>query len=374
MLGLFVKNHALSVNAYCDVSVVYISNKTQQHKCIEITENTENNILTVSASIRARGSGMLQHVLMACRWLIALQQCWHIICRNRGKPNLTHVHVLTRQGLLALWLKIVYRIPYIVSEHWSRYFPENHQYKGWFRRLTTKFVLRHSEALLCVSGCLLRAMQKNGLRHAKSHIIFNVVDTDLFRPLPNKPIHDYIDLVHISCFDEKSKNISGLLQAIKMLCLTTKNIRLSLIGDGRDKSMLEEVATKLGFDDGTVIFHGLLTPGEVANRLQKADFLIQTSYYETFGTVVAESMACGVPVISTGVGIYPEIYTPSFGVLIPSTNAADIADSIQRAIMSKEAFNPEALRHFAVLKFSTQSIGQQLSEIYTAHSIKKASS
>ncbi len=357
----------MCVNPYCDVSVLYIFNNTRQQKSIEISENTENNIFEVSASIRVHGYGVLRQVLATFRWLIAFKRCYNIICIKYGKPNLTHVHVLTRQGLMALWLKIFFHIPYLVSEHWSRYFPENHQFKGWFRKLAAKLVLKQSEALICVSDCLLQAMKNNGLTHPKSHIVPNVVDTDLFQPLQNKPSSDFIHLVHISCFDEKSKNISGLLRALKMLCQASPPFRLHLIGDGTDKKTLEEMAEKIGFETGVVNFHGLLSPDDVAGRLQKADFLIQTSHYETFGTVIAESMACGVPVISTGVGIYPEIHSPSFGVLIPSDDDSVIADSIKKAIMLKKEFNREAMRQFAVLKFSRQSIGQQLFGIYSSH-------
>ena len=39
-------------------------------------------------------------------------------------PDLVHVQVALKAGLIALYLKWKYRIPYVLTEHWSGYYPE----------------------------------------------------------------------------------------------------------------------------------------------------------------------------------------------------------------------------------------------------------
>lgn len=367
MLGLFVKNLAESLAPFCKISVLHISAIAGQSKPIVLDEKTEDGILTVSASISSRQRYLFQRIVLAFRWIVAFQQCWKAIRKKQGTPDLAHVHVLTRPGILALWLKWFHGIPFIISEHWSRYFPENNQFKGFVRKVMTRHILKQSCALICVSESLYSAMKKNGLTHAVKHTIPNVVNTQLFHPLAKKPKHDFYDVIHISCFEEQSKNITGLLKGMKIVCSMRNDVRLQLVGDGHDKSMVESLALELGLLPDVVVFRGTLLPVEVTGLLQQADFLVQTSHYETFGTVVAESLACGVPVISTGVGIFPEIFTPKLGVLIRSTNDADIAEAILEAIGSISTFNSIAMRELAITHFSYENVGQRLFQIYQSH-------
>ena len=60
---------------------------------------------------------------------------------KNGQPDMCHVHVLSRTAVLALYLKTLHQIPYLITEHWSRYFPQNVKkgsYKGFFRKIFTK--------------------------------------------------------------------------------------------------------------------------------------------------------------------------------------------------------------------------------------------
>ena len=81
------------------------------------------------------------------------------------------------------------------------------------------------------------------------------------------------------------------------------------------------------------------TLGQTAHRgmpnfLQSGDVALFLSLWEeTFGLVVAEAMACGTPVISYPVGIAPEIIDGSNGIIVPTSNPADVADAIERLML-----------------------------------------
>jgi glycosyltransferase involved in cell wall biosynthesis len=112
-------------------------------------------------------------------------------------------------------------------------------------------------------------------------------------------------------------------------------------------------------------------PELLKSKLQQADYLIQTSHYETFSTVVAESLACGVPVISTPVGIFPEIFGHGIGILIQSAEPDEIAKSIAIAIKSRGSHNNKAMTEIATKLFSNESVGEALFAIYTDVLVKQ---
>jgi glycosyltransferase involved in cell wall biosynthesis len=80
---------------------------------------------------------------------------------------------------------------------------------------------------------------------------------------------------------------------------------LALVGDGPYRSKLEEI-----FAGKSVTFNGYMTGETLSAAYASADiFVFPSSMFETFGLVVAEAMAAGLPVVSSRVGGVPEIIT-----------------------------------------------------------------
>lgn len=366
MPGLFAKNHIDSLIGRCSNSVLYLHFSTKQAGRFVIEKSETNDVFTCIIYIKKASCRIvfISQLINAFKYWQAFLKGYRLVRTIRNTPDIVHVHVLTRPAIPALYLKWKYGIPYLISEHWSRYFPEHNGYKGFIRKKLTHLALKKSEALICVSVALQKAMQKHGLQHNNHFIIPNIVDTKLFQPTNEKPLSKAPELIHISCFENKSKNISGLLEAIALLKSNKIRVKLHLAGDGEDKPELERYAKELGLNSQDIIFHGLLMPEELANKLRNADFLIQTSNYETFSTAVVESLACGVPVISTPVGIFPEIYEPSIGIMIPSGKADDIAHAIETAGNRKYDYNTDYLQSITDKQFSKESIGKALTGIY----------
>lgn len=368
MLGLFVSNHLQCLAGKCENSLLYLQFVEKQNAVFEIVNSDEGSSFNCTVYIRkARGRfKFLSALLNGFRYFNAFRRGYNIIRLRKNKPDLVHVHVLTRPAIFALLLKLLHGIPYIISEHWSRYFPEHNAFQGFCRKRITQFILRHSEMLLCVSASLYKAMKAHGLNHQQHFTLANAVDTDLFKPSGDRPDSKVTRLIHISCFEDKSKNISGLLMALQILKSKSIAISLDLVGDGIDRAEMEALATKLGLGPDDVIFHGTLQPGILVKLLQLSDFLVQTSRYETFSTVVAESIACGIPVLSTPVGIFPEIFEPDLGLIIPGNSPDDIAGIVIQAVSRKGNFDSTAMRRIAIQRFSNESVGKELIERYSS--------
>lgn len=84
-----------------------------------------------------------------------------------------------------------------------------------------------------------------------------------------------------------------------------KHIPLKIRGSGR---LIEDVKTSIHMNPQIQLVHRL-PQAELTELIKGARFLVWPSegYYETFGFVAAEAFACGVPVISSNVGVMQEM-------------------------------------------------------------------
>ena len=293
---------------------------------------------------------------------------WRALQREGWIPDVVQLNVIQKQGLLALWLKRQYGIPYIIVEHWSGYLPES----GQFLRmpvLTRLFYARVAEkatTLLTVSAPLQQAMQKAGFQAKQWGMIDNVVDDFFFENIPNNRNNpnnpnNPKTLIHVSCFDERAKNIRGLLLAVKMLAVQRQEFRLVLIGTGVDYEEVRAFADSLHLPEGLLYWTGELTPREVAEWLHRADALVLSSRYETYGIVLAEAAAAGVPILSTPVGIAKETADLIVPQEIAQNKPGRFAEFIESILWGTDRITNKKQD---TSRFTAAAVGKKLKAIY----------
>ena len=351
MFGLFVQRHAEVASLYDDITVVYVHPDENAHRKFEIERTVENGVDTIRIYYKKKGK-----VSSALRYYRACLKGLELA----GKPDLIHVHVLTRMGLVAYRQKLLHGIPYIVTEHWSRYLPGN-DFGGWLRKKLTKVVIKNAKCITTVSEVLARAMQSHGLKHPNYQILPNVIDTDLFKPLPHH--NEVPKIVHVSCFEDKSKNISGLLEALKLMQDKGVAYEAVLIGEGMDLEAMKRKAVDLGLTD-CVRFTGLLQGQALVDEWATGDFFVLPSHYETGGIVLLEAMACGLPVVATNVGALPEIVDESNGLLVPDCDIEALAEAMERLCDTYNKYDTEVLRNQVVKRYSKEIVGQLIHQLY----------
>lgn len=351
MFGLFVQRHAEAAALYNDISVVYVHADETLARKFDIVKTNENNVETVRVYYKKPKS----RIVSLFRFLKANSLAFKLL----GKPDIIHVHVLTRCGVVALWQKIVHGTPYIITEHWSRYLPGN-DFSGFLRKATTKVFVKNAAAVTTVTENLAKAMQNHGLKNKNYVVLPNVVDVSLFKPIEKK--NSKIKIIHVSCFENKSKNISGLIDALAIL--ESRNIKYQcvFIGEGIDfETMKEYVAAKL--NPLNIRFTGLLQGQELADEMASGDFLVLSSNYENMPVVILEALACGLPVVSTDVGGIKEMVDESCGILVPAKDSEKLADAMQ-TIITNLNYDPSTLRNKVLSKYSYEAVGKFLDDIY----------
>jgi glycosyltransferase involved in cell wall biosynthesis len=135
------------------------------------------------------------------------------------------------------------------------------------------------------------------------------------------------------------KGVETALRALAHIPAAT----LLVAGDGEDRPRLERIVAELGLGS-RVRFLGGLERRELPRLYRSADLLLATSHAsETFGIGPVEAQACGLPVVASRFGGFPEVIDEGrTGLLVPPRDPlalaeavnALLADSARRAAMA----------------------------------------
>jgi glycosyltransferase involved in cell wall biosynthesis len=367
MPGLFIERHARSVAAHCRVSVLYVHADSPEIKHKNETDVTrDEELLQLRVYFRSSGSRLpiLRQLTNTCRFISAHCKGYGIIKKENGKADLLHVNVLTRLGVLAMIWKFLTGTPYVITEHWTRYLPSMDNFKGRWRKCLTRMVVKRASAVLPVTDNLRKAMESHGLLNRNYIIIPNVVDVNMFHPSEGQPSGPRKKFAHVSCFEDRQKNISGLLRVLQRLAGYRHDWECHMIGDGIHYQRLMALAGEMGLNDKEVIFHGLKENEELAALMREAWFQVMFSRFENLPVVILESFASGVPVLSTDVGGIREHLNSGLGMLIPAEDEEALFQGLVEMLDHPERFDKKKIRTYAVEHFSKEVIGNQLFDVY----------
>ncbi|MEF8940414.1 MAG: glycosyltransferase, partial [Salinivenus sp.] len=137
------------------------------------------------------------------------------------------------------------------------------------------------------------------------------------------------------------KNVGGLLDALARQAGTETT--LTIVGDGPRRSELEQQARTLGLKN-RVRFLGQCDRGSVREALWDAHAFVLPSHHETFGVVLLEAMATGLPVLATASGGPEDLVTPETGLLVPPGDPAALVDGLSALRDRWSAFDADTIR------------------------------
>ena len=316
-------------------------------------------------AVRAQGCEV--RVLFSNTWRDTRRQ-WCALRREGWMPDVVQLNVIQKQGILALWLKKRYGIPYVIVEHWSGFLPENGAYlrnNGSLKRKIYEKIAAEASVILPVSERLKEAMQTCGIQNARWEKIHNVVDDFFFEKEESRKskVERRKTLLHVSCFDEAAKNVKGLLRAAKMLTEKRQDWQLVLVGTGADYKEVRAYAETLAFPEGTLRWTGELTPREVAEEMHKADAFVLPSNYENAPVVLSESLAMGLPIIASRIGGIPEMVDDESGILVPTRDEKALAEAMDEMLDNLDKYDSEKIR-LQGEQYSFETVGKHFKAVY----------
>jgi glycosyltransferase involved in cell wall biosynthesis len=368
MPGLFIERHARSVAGYADVAVLYVHQDNQlKERKFEVDYSKDDELVQIRIYYRPVSNSfpVIPSLTNFFRYLKFHRKGLKLLKAEFGKPDLLHVNVLTRLGFIALIYKWMTGTPYVITEHWTRYLPHMDNFKGAVRKAVTRLVAGKASAILPVTDNLRKAMESHGLRNNNYRIIPNVVDMKMFSIAATQVTGEMKHFIHVSCFEDKQKNISGILRVLKRLSEIRTDWTCGMIGEGIHLDRLIAYAKELGIEGRFVHFYGLKENEELAKLMAEAGFQIMFSRFENLPVVILESYACGVPVLSTNVGGIREHLDNNLGILIKSENEDQLLEKLIYMLDHYGEYNKQEIREYAESHFSREVIGKQLFDVYS---------
>jgi len=182
-----------------------------------------------------------------------------------------------------------------------------------------------------------------GIRPEKIEVIYNSHDR-IYRPVKGHEMLDTIKrkygliekfILYVGALQPR-KNLVGLIKAWDIL-RKKYGLKIKLVVVGKEAWLSSEImkAIKNIKYSQDIIYTGYIPKEELPFVFNAADLFVFPSFYEGFGLVVLEAMACGIPVITSNNSSLPEVVGDA-GMLIDPNNCEEIAEAMYKVLAEPE--------------------------------------
>jgi glycosyltransferase involved in cell wall biosynthesis len=349
-LGNFVQNQAVLLSSIYNVSVLYV-HADENCKAIEI-EIVKKDFLKEIIVYYPKKSNPVSSYLIAIK---ALKKGLALL----DEVDLIHGHVMLPKGFLFLKTKAILKKPLIITEHSSFFLHKSKKEIGLRHRVLLQRLLTKADESIAVSEVLKDALLRF-YPNTNIQTIGNPIKTDLFRMKPTIQ-SNIVTFLHVSTLDRVNKNPLGILSAVEILLKNGhSNFCLRIVSD-ENYADFENLAKQKGLEK-YIKFYGPCSSVELVDHYHQSHAFILFSNLETFSIVIGEAWSCGLPVISTPVGIATHL-SEELGIRVNINDSLSLAQAMER-ILNGEQFDPIAIRKHA-LQFSEEQILEKIKNLYS---------
>lgn len=362
--GDFVQRQILAVAPFCALTAIHVYPSVQiaETDCAITTHRCKNAYEEVLVKYRKANRSLFSSALSHYRFLKYFKLAIANYVKENGVPDIVHVHVMWRAGILGRWMKRKYGVNYITTEHWSKYVLTNSAV-GYLPLQENK-IMREASIRLVVSQYLGEGINRYLGRHYPMRILSNVVDTSVFKYDTCQEVKDARKFIHVSDFSA-NKHVRIIIEAFLLFSANNAAAELILIGAA-------PADLKTEYSHPAIRFKGYVAYEQIPHYLNDSDVFLMASGHEMQPCVLLESLCCGLPIIATKVGGIPEVVSDrSKGILIDYPDAKLLADAMAEMSQLYHTYDREKIAKDAQSKYSYAVIGKELMDIYTEASQQK---
>ena len=365
VLGIFIRRHALAAAKNNTITILHaVSDHNMEPGTFRIKRNNEGNLhefILYYGRKNERKKGIFAWI----KHYLRLKKLYALLAdkaiKEYGKVDAVHLHVVWPLGLIARHMARRLNVPLIISEHWTGYYPQDGRYKGLAMKWMASKTFASANALLVLNTAQKNILNSHGLK-GNTTLVPNAVSHEIFHYTEGPRAETRILVV--AAFDNRQKNISGILEAFASFRKTNLNAVLSIIGGGNDEMLLKKRCRELGLKEPAVIFEGIKNEHEIAAAMQQASVLVLNSYFENQPVVILEALMCGLPVIAPNVGGISEIINNTNGIVFNVQQPDALLNALHEWQKNNSQFNPTLISTEASKNYSFEAVAKSLDTVY----------
>jgi glycosyltransferase involved in cell wall biosynthesis len=261
--------------------------------------------------------------------------------------DLIHVHS-SAAAAPALKVAKALKVPLLITEH-----------DLWIDQ-TLHPLLQQADGVIAVGQIQAEYLRSLGVRQVS--VIPNMVDPERFL-LREKPPEGPLVFATLARLDHR-KGIAELLHAFAVLCQqSTVDMSLHIGGEGPCEQQFKGLAKALGIAS-KVFWAGGVPPNDVPQFLHRAHVFVLASQVESFGLVLAEALACGIPVIATRCGGPEDFIDTDNGILIDRNDERQLLEALLEMQRKHRFYEPQRLRRKIMAYCSPEQVTSQITAVY----------
>jgi glycosyltransferase involved in cell wall biosynthesis len=241
--------------------------------------------------------------------------------------------------------------------------------RGWLKWRTTWACIAGGAA--ANTETLVNVRRAGFPAHRPLERIFWGVPTEIFQPLNKSTIKKELGFDHeyLVGFVGRLVEHKGLMVLLAAMRRFPARVHCLIVGNGPMRAELELWS---GLPDlrGRIHLRDVVEPETLVQYMNCMDVItlpsLTTAHWkEQYGRVIAEAMACGVPVVGSDSGAIPEVIGSS-GLVVPEGDPVALGDALHRLLSSAEAregLRAEGLKR-VVEELSVQAMSERLWQLY----------
>jgi glycosyltransferase involved in cell wall biosynthesis len=341
--GLFIKEQARALSLHHDVTVVYFTVDYSRFSSFAPIKHTvyQTDRLTEYHLVTGRSFPVVNQVKY-------LYNTYRFIKKNvigSKKFDVINSHISYPAGFLGTLIQKLCKIPNVTTEHsWIR-----KHFRSRIHKKCILYTLRNSAGYITVSKALREDIQT--IINRDISVIPNVIDINKFS-ISGKVRGENLDIGLLGGMGNYRKGLDILIRAIALL--KNRNVSVHVGGDGRLLEKFKAMAREAGVYEH-FSFYGDVPAERTPEFYSRLDAFVLASRDETFGVVVIEAMASGLPVIATDCGGPKEIITEETGVLVRKEDPEELARAIEFMQENIGKYDRQAIRKYAESRYGQEA-------------------
>jgi len=296
----------------------------------------------------------------ALLWKRAADRLLHDYIARNGCPDLVHAHSALYAGWCAAAWRRKYGLPFVLTEHRTVF--SSRWLAPWHINMTRRAVVEASGIAVVSPSLGALLARRLSLSEDRWRCIPNVLSrrfaSEARRPRTDRTLR-FSSLGVLT----HRKGFQDLIRAYASTFGDDPRYELVIGGDGPKRRSLQLLSQKLGLA-GRVTFLGRVDPVRVSALMASSDVFVLASHYETFGVVIIEALASGIPVVATRCGGPESILQRGDGILVAPGDPDALGKAMSSIAHHFREFDSDDIANRARERFAGEAVVPQLLDFY----------